>query len=79
MSLLNSGPDDLDAMRRIVERLARRDDVPDSWWMSMGLNLSRTRPQRARSPPRRGAGELASPAAGNRVQTGRVERGTSRL
>ncbi|KAI7574565.1 hypothetical protein KC343_g23036, partial [Hortaea werneckii] len=39
MSLLNSGPDDLDAMRRIVERLARRDDVPDSWWMSMGLNL----------------------------------------
>ncbi|KAI6913667.1 hypothetical protein KC318_g3809 [Hortaea werneckii] len=81
MSLLNSGPDDLDAMRRIVERLARRDDVPDSWWMSMGLNLSRTRPQRARSPRRGGGaeGELASPAAGNRVQTGRVERGTSRL
>ncbi|RMZ25206.1 hypothetical protein D0859_10754 [Hortaea werneckii] len=79
MSLFNSGPDDLDAMRRIVERLARRDDVPDSWWMSMGLNLSRTRPQSARSS-RRGAGELASPAAaGNRVQTGRVERGTSRL
>ncbi|RMY69026.1 hypothetical protein D0862_14922 [Hortaea werneckii] len=80
MSLLNSGPDDLDAMRRIVERLARRDDVPDSWWMSMGLNLSRTRPQRARSPRRGGAGgELASSAAGSRVQTGRVERGTSRL
>ncbi|KAF2770067.1 hypothetical protein EJ03DRAFT_326724 [Teratosphaeria nubilosa] len=36
---------DLAAMRRVVERLARRDDVPDEWWSSIGLNLSRTRPR----------------------------------
>ncbi|KAH9839638.1 hypothetical protein Tdes44962_MAKER08035 [Teratosphaeria destructans] len=39
---------DLAAMRRVVERLARRDDVPDEWWSSIGLNLSRTRPRTER-------------------------------
>ena len=28
---------DLGNMRRIVERLAQREDVPDEWWISMGL------------------------------------------
>ncbi|KAK6417375.1 hypothetical protein LTR95_017345 [Oleoguttula sp. CCFEE 5521] len=31
---------DLDAMRRVVERLAQRDDVPEEWWVSMGLNFA---------------------------------------
>lgn len=72
--LSGSETEDMGAMRRVVERLARRDDVPESWWMSMGLNLSRTRPQRARSP--RPAQQLA---VANRVQAGRVERRNSRL
>lgn len=47
--LLSGDEQDLDAVRRVVERLAQREDVPDEWWMSMGLNLSRTRIQ-SRSP-----------------------------
>lgn len=47
--LLGGDEQDLNAVRRVVERLAQRDDVPDEWWMSMGLNLSRTR-VRSRSP-----------------------------
>lgn len=72
---------DLEQMRRVVERLASRDDVPDEWWMSMGLNLSRTRvrseerQRRRRSPD----GVRRSDVAGGRVASGRVERGTSRL
>lgn len=74
---------DLEQMRRVVERLASRDDVPDEWWMSMGLNLSRTqvhsrsaeRRQRHRSPD----GVRRSDIAGSRVVSGRVERETSRL
>nr|OQO17259.1 hypothetical protein B0A51_16476 [Rachicladosporium sp. CCFEE 5018] len=31
---------DLNAMRRVVERLAQRDDVPEEWWVSMGLNFA---------------------------------------
>lgn len=51
--LLDGDNHDLNAVRRVVERLAQRDDVPDEWWMSMGLNLSRTRTTRTRSrtPP----------------------------
>ncbi|KAK5127560.1 hypothetical protein LTR85_006900 [Meristemomyces frigidus] len=71
-ALLSGGETDLGAMRRVVERLARRDDVPEEWWMSMGLNMSRTGP-RAPSPRR------AEAAAGNRVRAGRIERGNSRL
>ncbi|KAK4549869.1 hypothetical protein LTR36_005170 [Oleoguttula mirabilis] len=70
--MLGGDATDLAAMRRIVERLARRDDVPEEWWMSMGLNVSRTRP-RALSPRRSDA------VAGNRVRSGRIERGNSRL
>ena len=72
-ALLSGDETDLGAMRRVVERLARRDDVPEEWWMSMGLNLSRTRP-RTHSPRR---SETA--VVGNRVRAGRIERGTSRL
>lgn len=71
-ALLSGDETDLSAMRRVVERLARRDDVPEEWWMSMGLNMSRTRP-RAPSPRRSEA------AAGNRIRAGRIERGNSRL
>ena len=64
--LLSGDEQDLQAMRRVVERLAQRDDVPDDWWMSMGLNLSRTRASsRSRSP------RLRSRDA---VRTGRIER-----
>ncbi|WPG98560.1 Hypothetical protein R9X50_00135200 [Acrodontium crateriforme] len=42
-----SGDDeaDLAAMRRVVERLAQRpgEEIPDEWWSSIGLNLSRPR------------------------------------
>ena len=73
-ALLSGNETDLEPMRRIVERLARRDDVPDEWWMSMGLNLSRTRARsRSRSPARR------LQEAGERVGGGRIERGNSRL
>lgn len=73
-ALLSGDVQELDSMRRIVERLAARDDVPEEWWMSMGLNLSRTRP-RHRSPRRSNPrdGELDT------VRSGRVERGNSRL
>lgn len=73
-ALLDGGAhEDMGAMRRVVERLARRDDVPESWWMSMGLNLSRTRPQRADGL--RGVAR----AGGDSVSTGRIERRNSRL
>ena len=71
-ALLSGDEQDLNAVRRVVERLAQRDDVPDEWWMSMGLNLSRTR-ARSRSPARREASE------GIRVRTGRIQRANSRL
>jgi hypothetical protein len=29
--------EDLDSLRTIVERLAQRDDIPEEWWMSVGL------------------------------------------
>ncbi|TKA68301.1 hypothetical protein B0A55_10867 [Friedmanniomyces simplex] len=75
-ALLSGDEADLGAMRRVVERLARRADVPEEWWSSIGLNLSRTRP-RARSPV---IGENRhDAAAGGRVRTGRVERRNSRL
>ena len=73
---LDSDSPDLDATRRVIERLARRDDVPEEWWMSMGLNFSRTRP---RTQPRRPSPDRAATAAGERVRSGRVGRGNSRL
>ncbi|KAK1048828.1 hypothetical protein LTR74_017462 [Friedmanniomyces endolithicus] len=75
-AMLSGDEGDLNAMRRVVERLARRNDVPEEWWSSIGLNLSRSRP-RARSPLR---GEyLNNTAAGGRVRNGRIESRNSRL
>jgi hypothetical protein len=76
-ALLSGDETDLGAMRRVVERLARRDDVPAEWWTSIGLNLSRARP-RARSP-RRTERTHDSSASTHRVRTGRVDRASSRL
>lgn len=75
-ALLSGDVQDLDSMRRVIERIAQRDDVPESWWMSMGLNLSRARP-RERSAERRRIDGVHAEA--NRVRTGRIERGSSRL
>ncbi|KAK5171330.1 uncharacterized protein LTR77_004474 [Saxophila tyrrhenica] len=69
---------ELEGLQRIAERMAQRGNVPDEWWMSMGMSgLSRSR---ARSPGRRrgGSGE-GHEAAGTRVREGRVGRGNSRL
>lgn len=74
--VLSGDETDLGAMRRVVERLARRDDVPDEWWTSIGLNLSRTRP-RVLSPRR--SERRVEISAGDRVRAGRVERANSRL
>lgn len=71
-AMLSGDETDLAAMRRVVERLARRDDVPEDWWHSIGLNLSRTR-VRERSPWR------DEVVGGDRVRGGRVERRGSRL
>lgn len=68
-ALLSGDEQDLHAMQRVVQRLARRDDVPDEWWMSMGLNLSRTR-ARSRSPRR----QNPRSADGSRMRSGRIER-----
>ncbi|SMY29498.1 unnamed protein product [Zymoseptoria tritici ST99CH_1A5] len=70
-ALLTGDVQDLDSMRRIIERLAQRDDVPEEWWMSMGLNLSRTRPRTRDGETRRVVGEAGTES---RVRSGRVER-----
>ena len=71
-ALLSGDEQDLTAIRRVVERLAQRDDVPEEWWMSMGLNLSRTR-VRSRSRSRSGT-PLMDTNASRRVLAGRIER-----
>lgn len=70
--LLSGDEQDLSAIRRVVERLAQRDDVPEEWWMSMGLNLSRTR-ARSRSRSRSGT-PVVNTNASRRVLAGRIER-----
>ena len=75
-AMLSGDEADLSAMQRVVERLARRDDVPEEWWMSMGLNLSRTR-ARAHSPRRTGTADASRQR--ERVRDGRVDRHSSRL
>lgn len=77
-ALLSGDVQDLDSMRRVIERIAQRDDVPDSWWMSMGLNLSRTRP-RELSPELRRLDTHSLRTETNRVRYGRIDRGSSRL
>ena len=37
LSAIPNPDEDLDSMRAIVERLARRDDIPEEWWASVGL------------------------------------------
>lgn len=72
---LDSDEQDLDQMRRVARRLAQRDDVPDDWWMSMGLNSSIARPrQRRRSPDGVRRSDMIE-----RTRGGRVDRGNSRL
>jgi hypothetical protein len=70
-------------MRRIIERLAQRDDVPEEWWMSMGLNLSRTRPRsrREENESRTVVGDARSdPRLRRRVEgRGSADRSGSRL
>lgn len=80
-ALMSGDVQDLDSMRRIVERLAARDDVPEEWWMSMGLNLSRSQPRDARHSNGRIGDNSASES---RVRSGRVsrsanDRGSARL
>ena len=73
-ALMSGDVQDLDSMRRVVERLAARDDVPEEWWMSMGLNLSRSQPRDAR----RSNGRIGDNSASeSRVRTGRVSRPTN--
>lgn len=37
-SLSDSGDTDLQQMRAILDRLARREDIPDDWWAGAGLS-----------------------------------------
>lgn len=83
-ALLSGDDQDSDSVRRIVQRLADTDEVPDEWWMSVGLNASRTG-VRSQSPVRRShlgaSGRISAEplSASSRVRTGRIERGNSRL
>ena len=72
---LDSDEQDLENMRRIARRLAMRDEVPDDFWASMGVNLrlnsSISGPRHHRRSNRERALE--------RVRGARVERGNARL
>lgn len=72
---------DLDSMRRIVERLAARDDVPEEWWTSIGLNLSRTRPQNRSPVSRRRQGSRSPRSATTTIENmwNGTQRGNPRL
>ena len=35
-----SEDDDLATMQRVIERMARREDIPDDWWAAVGLQRS---------------------------------------
>jgi hypothetical protein len=37
-SFSDSGDTDLQQMRAILDRLARREDIPDDWWAGAGLS-----------------------------------------
>lgn len=80
-ALLSGGDaQDLDSMRRIVERLAARDDVPEQWWTSIGLNLSRTRPQERSPVSRRRQGSGSPRSATTTIENmWNGTRGNSRL
>jgi hypothetical protein len=67
---LISDDQDLESMRRVARRLANRDEVPDDFWASMGVNV-RLGPRHQRRAHRERALE--------RVRGARVERGNARL
>ncbi|KAM0715277.1 hypothetical protein Q7P37_008775 [Cladosporium fusiforme] len=80
ISMLNdidSDDENFQHTRRVVQRLAQREDVPDDWWMSMGITslMPGNGRQRRRSPD----GVRRADMAAQRVRSGRVERGGSRL
>ena len=77
--LLSGDIQDLDSMRRIVERLAARADVPEEWWMSMGLNVSRDRPRDRSRSPRRAPRHSMTGNADWRRASSRTERENPRL
>ena len=74
-ALLSGDEQDLSAIRRVVERLAQRDDVPEEWWMSMGLNLSRTRARSRSATPTAHTERDTLVDVSRRVRSGRVSRG----
>lgn len=37
-SFSDSGDSDLQQMQAILDRLARREDIPDDWWAGAGLS-----------------------------------------
>ena len=67
---LISDDQDLESMRRVARRLANRDEVPDDFWASMGVNVQ-LEPRHQRRAHRERALE--------RVRGARVERGNARL
>nr|POE52152.1 hypothetical protein CFP56_52533 [Quercus suber] len=60
----NDDPE-LETMRRVIARIAQRDDVPDEWWTSIGLNLSRIRPSRPTSAHSDDVAAMAEEGGGN--------------
>lgn len=68
----------IDHMRRVARRLAQREDVPDEWWMSMGLNSSIARPRREEDDEFE---ESVTQVAGDwpRSREQRLSRGDARL
>lgn len=72
---IDSDDESFQHTRRVVQRLAQRQDVPDDWWMSIGITPSMLGRQRRRSPD----GVRRADMASQRVRSGRVERGNARL
>ncbi|KAJ5238574.1 hypothetical protein N7468_003193 [Penicillium chermesinum] len=51
-SSLDSGDTDLQQMQAILDRLARREDIPDDWWAGAGLSRNMGRGLSATAPTR---------------------------
>lgn len=50
-AILSDNDAELNAMRQIIEEYAHRGDVPDSWWTSIGVDLSRLRATHSHRSP----------------------------